>query len=142
MKRKKVYNLFQINLITLVVASVLSVPMLMVVAYIFDLQNLLDITSIFIIASIISAVFITGVALYLVFSKDRLKRKLKPSYHKEFSTILIITALGILGIGITFIYLGGALFYVPHVIIPLFIFTYLILFSVGDRFFNVKLFRK
>ena len=115
---------------------------LTIIAYIFDLQTVISVANIFTIAAIISAIFIAIIVIYLVFSRETLERKLKPSYQREFSTLMIISSFGILGRGIVFTYLGGALFYVPHVIIPLFIFTYILLFIVGEKYFNVNLLRK
>ena len=66
MKRKKVYNLFQINLIISVNAAILSVPILIVIAYIFDLQTVISVANIFTIAAIISAIFIAIIVIYLV----------------------------------------------------------------------------
>lgn len=142
MQRKKVYNLFQINLIVFYSLSLMMVPMLLVVAYIFDLHQVTSVNNIILIADILTAIFFIVGLVYLLVSRDQLERKLKPSYHKEFTTILTISAFGILGIGILYTYLGGKLFYVPHVIVPIFIVVYLLIFIVGDKFFNVSVFKK
>jgi small-conductance mechanosensitive channel len=118
------------------------VPILLVVAYIFDLHRYTSVNNIIFIADIIAIiVFIVGM-VYIFLTRDQFERKLKPSYQKEFLALIIIVAFGVLGIGILFIYLGGALFYVPHVIIPLFLFAYLILFIVGQKYFNMNLLRR
>jgi len=142
MKRKKVYSLFHINLILFYTSSVLMIPMLVVLAYIFDLHLATSPTIIIAIAGMITLVYFTIGLLYMILKKEQLKRKLKPTYIKEFSTLFIINALGVLGIGVLFIYLGGPDRYVPHVIIPLFLGTYLLIFIAGDRFFNINLLRK
>ena len=142
MKRKKIYNLFQINLIVFYTLCFMLVPILLVVAYIFDLHNYTSINNIILIADIIAIIiFILGM-LYIFLTRDQYERKLKPSYQKEFLALIIIAAFGILGIGVLFMYLGGLLFYVPHVLIPLFLFTYLILFVVGEKYFNMNLLRR
>ncbi len=142
MKRKKIYNLFQINLIVFYTLCFMLVPILLVVAYIFDLHRYTSVNNIIFIADIIAIiVFIVGM-VYIFLTRDQFERKLKPSYQKEFLALIIIVAFGVLGIGILFIYLGGALFYVPHVIIPLFLFAYLILFIVGQKYFNMNLLRR
>ncbi len=142
MKRKKVYNLFQINLIVFYSFSVMLVPILLVIAYILDLQTVTSVTNIILIATIITAVIFALGTLYIFLTRDRFERKLKASYQREFLSLIIIAAFGILGISVLFIYLGGPLFYIPHVIIPLFLFTYLILFIVGEKYFSMNLLRR
>ena len=142
MKRNKIYNRFQINLMVFYTLCFLLVPILLVISYIFDLHNYTSVNNIILIADIITAVVFAVGLLYIFITRDQFERKLKPSYQKEFLALIIIVAFGVLGIGILFIYLGGALFYVPHVIIPLFLFAYLILFIVGQKYFNMNLLRR
>jgi len=142
MKRKKIYNLFQINLILFYTFCFMLVPILLVLSFIFDLHNITSINSIILVADIIAVVtFIVGLS-YILITRDRFERKLKPSYQKEFLFLIVIVAFGVLGFTILFIYLGGLLFYVPHVIIPLFLIAYLILFIVGQKYFNMNLLRR
>ena len=142
MKRKKVYNLFQINLILFYSFSILLVPILVVFAYIFDLHLVTSANRIILVADIIAALtFIVGLTFILI-TRDHFQRRLKPSYSKEFLWLIIISAFGILGIGILFIYLGGKEFYVPHIIIPLFLITYLLLYAVGQKYFNINLLKR
>lgn len=142
MKRKKVYNRFQVNLIVFYVVCMLMVPIFIVVSYMFDLHNYTSTNKIVLISSILTLIFfVTGLTLLLL-TKDKYERKLKPSYPREFMVVNIFSAFGIIGIGIFYTYLGGSFFYVPHVIIPLFIGVYAAVFYVGDRIFNVNLFRK
>ncbi|KFZ26402.1 MAG: hypothetical protein KQ78_01343 [Candidatus Izimaplasma bacterium HR2] len=142
MKRKKVYNLFQINLILFNSFSILLVPILVVFAYIFDLHLVTSANRIILVADIIAALtFIVGLTFILI-TRDHFQRRLKPSYSKEFLWLIIISAFGILGIGILFIYLGGKEIYVPHIIIPLFLITYLLLYAVGQKYFNINLLKR
>ena len=142
MKRNKVYNLFQINLILFYSFSILLVPILVVIAYILDLHLVTSANTIILVAVIISAiVFILGLVFILI-TRDHFQRSLKASYSKEFLWLIIIWAFGILGIGILFIYLGGLEFYVPHIIIPLFLLTYLLVYVVGQKYFNINLLKR
>ncbi len=142
MKRKKIYNLFQINQIVFYSLCALLVPILLVISYIFDLHNYTSVNNIFFVASTLTMItFVVG-QTYLLLTKEQRRRKLKPSYQKEFLTLIVIVAFGVLGIAIMFIYLGGPMLYVPHVIIPLFLFAYLILFIVGQKYFNMNLLRR
>lgn len=142
MKRKKVYNLFQINLILFYSFSALLVPILIVFSYILDLHLITSANRIILIADIISAiVFIVGLSFVLI-TRDRFQRKLKPSYSREFLWLIIIVSFGILGVGIIFIYLGGLEFYVPHIIIPLSLTTYLLLYVVGQKYFNINILKR
>lgn len=141
MKRKRVYNQFQINLIVFYATSILLVPMFIVVSYMLDLHLYTSANYIVLIASIIALVFfIIGFTSILVFRKNT-ERKLKPSYYREFVILLACTTFGIIGFGIFYTYLGGSPKYIPHVIIPLFIVTYSVETIMGHRFFNVDIIR-
>lgn len=143
MKRKKVYNLFQIYLILFYTASVFIVPILLVASYIFDLHLITSENSIIFLADIIGFIFFaTGSVILVVLRRDFLERKLKPSYQVEFALLITIVTFGVLGINILYIYLGGPIENIPHIIIPLFIFSYLVLFLVGDKYFNVDYLKK
>ena len=142
MKRKKVYNLFQINLILFYTFSALLVPILIVFSYILDLHLLTSARRIILVADVMAIiVFIVGLTFILI-TRDHFQRRLKPSYSREFLWLIIIAAFGILGIGIIFIYLGGLEFYIPHIIIPLFLTTYLLLYFVGEKYFNINLLKR
>lgn len=142
MKRKRVYSLFQINLILFISSSIFMIPILVVIAYIFDLHLVTSTTVIIAFSAVVTLIYFFLGLLYLILKKEQLKRKLKPTYIKEFSTLFITNALGVLGVGVLFIYLGGPNQYVPHVIIPLFLGSYLLIFVAGERFFNINLLKK
>jgi len=137
--RKKVYNLFQINLIVFYCVSFLLVPVFIVIAYLFDLHKYTSTNYIVLIASMIALIFFIIGLTYLLIRRDKLERVLKPSYRKEYFIIVIFSGLGILGFGIFYTYLGGSFFYVPHVVIPLFIVVYVLVTFLGNKFFNVKI---
>lgn len=108
----------------------------------FDLHDYTSTNKIVLIAGVITLIFyVVGLVILLV-TRDKYERKLKPRYQREFMIINIFAAFGIIGIGIFYTYLGGSFFYVPHVIIPLFIGVYSSVFFVGDRIFNVALFKR
>lgn len=142
MKRNKVYNLFQINLILFYSFSILLVPILIVISYIFDIHLITSTNTIILVADIIATiVFILGLVIILV-TRDHLQRSLKASYSKEFLWLIVIWTMGILGIGIIFVYLGGEQFYVPHLIIPLFLLTYLLIYVMGQKYFNINILKR
>lgn len=142
MNSKRVYNVFQINIIVSIIASIMAMPTVMVVIYIFNIQNMISMTNVWYIGfSILITVTLVS-ALFTFFTRDRYRRRLKPSYQREFTFCLTATAIGILGSGVLFMFLGGDEFYVPHVIIPIGILAYSILYVVGNRFFNVQLIKR
>lgn len=124
-----------------IVTCVMFVPIITVFAYIFDIQNFIDPTFILILASTALLIFMGVGLLLLLLQRKTFDRRVKPSYHKEFSYVLFIAALGILGFGIIFTYLGGAQQYIPHVVIPIFLGVYAVLLFLGKRYFNVDVFR-
>jgi len=142
MQHKRVYNVFQINMIVFYVICFMFVPILTIVSYIFDFHLYTSTNSIILVSSIILFLFFVIGLLYLLITRDQFERKLKASYQKEFTLIMSISALGVLGLGIMFIYFGGQTLYVPHVIIPLGILVYSALYIIGNRYFNVSLLRR
>lgn len=136
--KKKVYNLYQINLIMFYCVSFLLVPVFIVIAYLFDLHNYTSVHYIVLIATIIAIIFFILGLTYLILTRDRYERVLKASYRREYLVVVIFSGLGILGFGIFYTFLGGEFFYVPHVVIPLFIGVYVLITFLGNKFFNVK----
>lgn len=116
--------------------------MLVVISYIFDLHLVTSPIVVIGVSVVITLIYFVIGFIYILIKKEQFKRKLKPTYIQEFSTLFIINALGVLGVGVLFIYLGGPDQYVPHVIIPLFLGSYLLIFIAGDRFFNINLLKK
>jgi len=141
-KRKKVYNLFQIYLILFYTASFLIIPSVLVVSYIFDLQIFASTNRIILIADGLGLIFFIIGSLLILLNRDKLERRLKPSYQREFNILLITVSLGVLGINVLYLYLGGDIIYIPHIMIPLFVFSYLVMFIIGDKYFNVDLLKK
>jgi hypothetical protein len=139
---QKVYTAFQINLIVFVFSAIMFVPIVSVFAFIFDLQNYIDPVTIILIALVVLAVIVGVGVTFIIITRDTYQRRLKPIYQKEFSFLLLVGAMGVLGSGIIFTYLGGPAFYVPHVIIPLFLIVFTLLIVLGRKFFNVNLIRK
>jgi hypothetical protein len=134
--------MYQINLILSVVISIMTVPIVSVFTYIFNITNYVSVTNILYIALALMIIVFGTTFFITLLSKEQLIRKLKPSYQKEFTFISSISAIGVLGSGVLFMYLGGDQFYVPHVIIPLGLITYSIIYVIGDRFFNIRLIRR
>ena len=142
MKHKRVYNQFQINLIVFYAAAEMLVPILIVVAYMFDLHLYTSTNYIVLIASIIALVFFVIGFVWILARREQTERKLKPSYYREFVILLALTTFGIIGVGIFYTYLGGSARYIPHVIIPLFIATFSVETIMGHRFFNVDIIKR
>ncbi len=142
MNHKKVYNVFQINLIVFYVTCIMLVPILLVISYLFDFHLYTSTNSIILIASFILLIFFVIGLIYLLLTRDHYERRLKPSYTREMTITISVSALGVLGLGIMFMYVGGPAFYVPHVIIPIAIVMYSILYFVGIRYFNVSLLKR
>ena len=121
------------------VACFMFVPILVVISYLFDFHLYTSTNTIILIATIILSLFFTIGLIYLLMTREYYERRLKPSYQREMTITLSISAIGVLGLGIMFIYFGGPTYYVPHVIIPVGIGTYSILYFIGIRYFNVSL---
>lgn len=137
--RKKVYSLFQINLIMFYITCIMLVPILVVVSFLFDFHLYTSVNSIILVASFILLIFFTVGLVYLLLTRQKYERKLKPSYQRELTITISVSVVGVLGLGIMFMYFGGPSYYVPHVITPLGIIMYFILYFVGVRYFNVNL---
>ena len=142
MHRKKVYNAFQINLIVFYTICFMLVPIVSIISYIFDFHLYTSTNTIILIGTVILVVvFVVGLT-YLLVTREFFKRRLKPSYQREFTITLVTSGLGVLGLGVMFLYIGGQALYVPHVIIPLGIAVFSGMYLLGNRYFNVSLLRR
>lgn len=139
---RNIYTILHINIIVFIVSSVMFIPIVSVIAFIFDVQEVIDPLYIVLAGASGLVVFVGGGTLYLVVHRKRFDRRVKSSYHKEFSLIVFICALGVLGSGIIFTYFGGAPKYIAHVIIPIFLTVFSIVIFIGKRYLNVDLFRR
>lgn len=118
------------------------VPVFVIFTYIFDVQLYTSTNMIILVASIILLVYFVIGLLYVLLHKEKNQRRLKPSYQREFTYIMSISGLGVLGMGIMYLFFGGRTLYVPHVIIPLAIAVFTGLYLLGDRYFNVSLLQR
>ena len=142
MQHKKVYNAFQINVIVFTASCLMLVPIMSIISYIFDIHIIASTNLILLITGTITVVtFVVGI-VYLLLTRDRYERRLKASYQREFTILMVTSGLGVLGLGVLFLYLGGPALYVPHVIIPIGIAVFSGLYLLGDRYFNVSLLRR
>ncbi len=90
MSHKKVYNVFQINLIVFLVICIMLVPILSVISYLFDLHLQTSPVSVIIISTVIMGIFFVTGLVYILITKDHFKRKLKASYQREFTIVLLV----------------------------------------------------
>ena len=141
MKRKRVYTQFQVNLIVFYAMCLLFVPVVIVFSYLFDLHLYTSTNNIVLISSYITLAFFIVGLIFLLVTRDRYRRMLKPSYRREYILLLVFSGLGILGTGIFYTYLGGSFFYFPHVIIPSGIVIFTLTSFIGNKFFNVDIFK-
>jgi amino acid transporter len=129
-------------MIMTIIATIMAVPTVTVFTYIFNMTDYVSVTNILYISLAFTIIIFGASFLFTILTRDKLRRRLKASYQREFTFISALSALGVLGSGILFMYLGGDEFYVLHVIIPLGLITYTIIYIVGDRFFNVRFIRR
>jgi len=142
MQHKKVYNAFQINLIVFTVFCLMLVPIMSIISYIFDFHVYASTNLIILIAATVTVItFVVGIT-YLLITRDHFERRLKASYQREFTILMVTSGLGVLGLGVLFLYLGGQALYVPHVVIPIGISVFSGIYVLGDRYFNVSLLRR
>lgn len=139
---RNIYTILHINIILFIFSSVMFIPIVSVMAFIFDVQDVIDPLYIILAGASGLVVFVGAGTIYLVLQRSRFDRRVKSSYHKEFSLIVFLCALGVLGSGIIFTYFGGASEYIAHVIIPIFLTVFSIVIFVGKRYLNVDLFRR
>jgi len=142
MNHKKVYNEFQIYLIVFYVMCLMLVPILSIISFLFDFHLYTTTNVIVLFSTIVLLIFFVLGLIFLLIRRDYYERRLKPSYQREFTFVMSVCALGVLGLGILFMYFGGSDYYVPHFIVPIAIIVFSILYIVGDRYFNVSLLKK
>jgi hypothetical protein len=84
---------------------------------------------------------VTG-TIYLIFKKDRMKRRVKATYRSEYYYLLFLVTFGLLGFIVVYDYLGGDRTYIANILVVVFsILVYLVIY-LGRRFYNFDYLRK
>jgi len=141
-KRAKIYSEFEIRMILFYATMLFFVPNLLVITYIFDLDQHVDILA-FIFWAMIGTVVVAALGTAVLFlRRDHLKRKVKPSYRTEFIYLLFLSAFGLLGTAALYDYLGGDRQYIANVLIVVFAVMLFILITLGRKYFRFEYKRK
>lgn len=139
---RNIYTIFHINIILFIVISIMFIPIVSVIAFIFDIQEIIDPLYIILAGASGLVIFLGAGTLLLVLQRARYDRRVKPVYHREFSLIVFICSLGVLGSGIIFTYFGGPTKYIAHVIIPIFLLVFSGVIFIGRRYLNIDFSRR
>lgn len=139
MQHKRLYDVFRVHLIMLVVLSLFTTPLVAVFTYIFELNQANPIQNVFI--GLIFTLFTVVISIVFLFStKYKNLRAFKPSYPFFYGILYFITFMGALGLGVMIIYIFGDDYatLIPYVLVPTFLIGLLVLPLLGKLYFNVK----
>ncbi|MBN2504112.1 MAG: hypothetical protein JXB20_02090 [Bacilli bacterium] len=137
-KRSKIHSEFEIRMILFYATMLLLIPNVLVVTYLFDIDQRVDIIE-FIFWLLIGTLALSAIGTAILFMRrDFLKRRVKPTYRGEFIYLLFISAFGLLGIAVLYDYLGGNRQYIANVLIVVFALMLYILIMLGRRYFKFE----
>lgn len=135
-KKGKIHSEFEIRMILFYATMVLLVPNILVITYIFDIDQHVDILE-FIFWALMSTLAVTVIGTGILFlRRDFLKRRVKPSYRNEFIYLLFISAFGMLGTAVLYDYLGGNRQYIANILIVIFALMLYMLIMLGRKYFR------
>lgn len=140
--KPKIYTQFEIDTITFYASMVLFLPLVLVITYLFEIDKHLNI-NVFMFWLIITnfILTITGTIL-LAISKDRLRRKVKPSYRGEFFYLIFIFVFGLLGFVVIYDYMGGNRAYIANILVVLLAVLLFLAIYLGRKYFKFDYMRK
>lgn len=141
-KKPKIYSRFEISVILFYATMVLLLPIVLVITYIFELDQWLNINTF--VLSVIIVIFFLSIlgTIYLVIRKDHLKRQVKPGYRNEFFYLVFMSGFGLLGFVVFYDYLGGDRAYIANILVVLFSLIVYFLISFGRKFFKFDYMKK
>ncbi|MBU1145486.1 MAG: hypothetical protein KJ971_06505 [Firmicutes bacterium] len=141
-KKAKIYSLYEISAILFYATMMMVMPIILVITYIFELDQTLNInTFIFWLIIFVFSLTLIG-TIVLILKKDYLKRQVKPGYRSEYYYLVVISTFGLLGFIVFYDYLGGNRDYIANILVVLFAIIVFILIVLGRKFFNFDYMKK
>ncbi len=138
----RIYSLYEIAVILFYASVIAFIPFVLVVTYIFDLDQSINIDSFILwLIGIDAGAMAVGTAV-LLFKKDALRRRVKPSYRSEFIYLMFISAFAVLGFVVFYDYLGGNRAYIANILVVIAAGLVYILIHLGRRFFKFDYMKK
>ncbi len=141
-ERPKIYSQFEISVILFYLSMIFFTPVVLVFTYVFEVDQTLNINT-FMFWVLMSNCFamLLG-SVMLAFSKESLRRIVKPTYRVEYIYLLILFMFGLLGFVVLYDYMGGDRAYIANIIVVLlagFVYT---LMYLGRKYFKFDYMRK
>ncbi len=141
-RRSKIYSQYEINVINFYATMIWLLPMILVVTYVFEIDQKLNINQ-FIFWLAIANFIVTLIGSFVIlFKRDDWKRQVKAEYRTEFVYLLFICSFGVLGFVVFYDYMGGDRQYVANFIVIIGAILIYILLNLGRTFFKFDYMKK
>jgi hypothetical protein len=140
--KTKIYSQFEINVITFYATVITMLPGILVVTYVFALDRLININIFILWLLLLVFVVMTVGTIWLLWRKDKLKRRVKPGYREEYYYLVSISALGVLGFCVLYDYAGGDRAYIANILVILCAGLIYLLLILGRKFFKFDYMKK
>ncbi len=142
-KRKtRIYSQYEINVINFYASMIWLLPIVLVVTYVFEVDQLLNINQFIIWLAISNGIITLLGTVILLLKRDTMKRHVKAGYRNEFVYLLFICAFGLLGFAVFYDYMGFDRQYIANVLIVLAAFLVYILLNLGRKIFKFDYMKK
>jgi len=141
-RRNKIHSQYEINIINFYASMIWLLPMILVVTYVFEIDQKLNINQ-FIFWSAIANFILTLVGSGIILLKrDTWKRQVKAEYRTEFIYLLFTCSFGILGFVVFYDYMGGDRQYIANFLVIIGSVLVYILLNLGRTFFKFDYMKK
>jgi len=141
-RRTKIYSLYEINVINFYATMVWLLPMILVVTYVFEIDQKLDINRFIFWTAITNLILVLIGTAVLLLKRDAWKRQVKPNYQTEFVYLLFICSFGILGLVVFYDYMHGDRQYIANILIIVASILVYFLIKLGRKFFKFDYMKK
>lgn len=140
--RPKIYSRFEISVILFYLSMIFFMPVVLVITYTFEVDQLLNINT-FMFWLLIANVIIMVIGTFLLMlGKDSLKRQVKPTYRTEFIFLILLFSFGVLGLVVLYDYLGGNRAYIANILVVLFAALVYSLIYLARKYFKFDYMKK
>lgn len=140
--RPKIYSQFEINVILFYITMILFTPVVLVLTYMFEIDQALNINTFMLWLLISNGALILIGSVWLAARKQILKRTVKPTYRGEYIYTMVLFVFALLGVVVLYDYMGGNRAYIANILVVLFAAFLYALIYLGRKYFKFDYMKK
>ncbi len=141
-RRNKIHSQYEINIINFYASMIWLLPMILVVTYVFEIDQKLNINQFIFWLAIANFILTLVGSGIILLKRDTWKRQVKAEYRTEFIYLLFTCSFGILGFVVFYDYMGGDRQYIANFLVIIGSVLVYILLNLGRTFFKFDYMKK